>query len=87
MSSVGVKAFSFAYNTSLALRYLERVFIKFWWLCAFHIRRCDGNLTAGIPPAFMGVKNLVIILIGGINAHSNGPAILLLHPRALAHIP
>ena len=87
LSSVGVRAFSFAYDTFLALWYPERVFIKFWRLCAPYVGRCDGNLTAGIPPAFMGVKNRVIILIGGINTHSNGPAILLLHPRALAHIP
>ena len=58
MSSVGVKAFSFAYNTSLALRYLKRVFIVFWRLCALHIRRCDDNLTTRIPPAFIGGEKL-----------------------------
>ena len=87
LSSVGVRAFSFAYDTSLALRYPERVFIKFWRLYAPHIGWCDGNLMAGIPPAFMGAKNRAVTLIGGINIHSNGPLILLLHPRALAHIP
>ena len=81
------RAFSFAYDTFLALRYPEHVSIKFWWLCAPHVRRCDGNLTIGIPPAFMGAKNWAVTLIGSINAHSNGPVILLLHPRALAHIP
>ena len=87
LSSVGIRAFSFAYNTFMALRYPECVFIKFWWLCTPHFGRCDGNLTARIPPAFMGAKNRAITLIGVINTHSNGPAILLLHPRALAHIP
>ena len=87
LSYVGIRTFSFAYNTFLALQYPERVFIKFWRLCAPHIGRCNGNLTAGIPPAFMGTKNQAITLIGGINTHSNGPAILLLHPRALAYIP
>ena len=81
------RAFSFAYDTFLALRYPERVFIKFWRLCAPHVGRCDGNLIAGIPPAFIGVKNRAVTLIGGINTHSNWPVILLLHPRVLAHIP
>ena len=27
---------------------------------------------AGIPPAFIGAKNRVVTLIGGINTHSNG---------------
>ena len=87
LSSVGVRAFSFAYDTFLGLWYPERVFIKFWRLCAPHIGWCDGNLMAGIPPDFMGAKNRAITLIGGINTHSNWPVILLLHPRAFAHIP
>ena len=81
------KAFSLAYDTFLALRYPERVSIKFWWLCVLHVGWCDGNQTAGIPPAFMGTKNQAVTLIGGINTHSNGSIILLLHPRAFAHIP
>ena len=56
------RAFSFAQDTFLALRYPKRVFI-------------------------MGAKNRAVTLIGGINTHSKGPIILLLHPRALAHIP
>ena len=87
LSSISVRAFSFAYDTFLALRYLERVFIKFWWLCAPHVGRCDDNLTAGIPPVFMGAKNRAVTLIGGINTHSNQSVTLLLHPRVLTHIP
>ena len=81
------RAFSFAYDTFLAIQYPERVSIKFWWLYTPHVGRCDGNLTAGIPPAFMSAKNRAVTLIGSINTHSNGPVILLLHPIALAHIP
>ena len=51
------RAFSFAYDMFLMLRYPERVSIKFGQLCAPHVGRCDGNLTARIPPAFMGAKN------------------------------
>ena len=81
------KAFSLAYDTFLALRYPERVSIKFWWLCTPYVGRCDGNLTAGIPSAFIVAKNQAVTLIGSINTHSNGSVILLLHPRALTHIP
>ena len=57
--------------TFLALRYTEHVFIKFWWLCALHVGRRDGNPTVGVSPVFMGVKNCAVTLIGGINTHSN----------------
>ena len=81
------QGFSFTHDTSLALRYPTRVFIKFWRFCAPYVRWCDGNLMAGIPPAFMGVKNRAVTLIGGINTHWNWLASLLLHPSALVHIP
>ena len=71
----------------LRLRYPEHVSIKFWWLCVPHVGRCDGNQLAGIPPVFMGTKNQAVTLIGSINTHSNRSVILLLQPRALAHIP
>ena len=71
LSSVSVRAFLFAQDTFLALRYTERVFIKFWRLCAPHIGRRDGNPTVGISPVFTGVKNRAVTLIGGINTHSN----------------
>ena len=69
------------------LRYTGRVLIKFWWLCAPYVRRCDGNPTVGISLAFMGGKILVVILIGGINTHLNQSVSLLLHLRVLVHIP
>ena len=74
-------------SNSLALRYPERVSIKFWWLCVPHVGRCDGNQMAGIPPAFMGAKNRVVTSIRDINTHSNRSVILLSLPRAPAHIP
>ena len=71
LSSVSVRAFLFAQDTFLALWYTERVFIKFWQLCAPYIGRHDGNPTVGISPVFIGAKNYTVILIGGINTHSN----------------
>ena len=71
----------------LALRYTEQVFIKLWQLCDPHVGRRDGNPTVGISPVFMGGENRAVILIGGINTHSNQSITLLLHPRVLVHIP
>ena len=71
LSSVSVRAFLFAQDTFLALRYTERVFIKFWWFYAPHVGRRDGNPTKGISPVFTGAKNRAVILIGAINTHSN----------------
>ena len=65
------QGFSFAHDTSLALRYPAHVFIKFWWLCACHVGWRDGNPTVDISPVFMGAKNRAVTLIGGINTHSN----------------
>ena len=62
LSSVNIRA---AQDTFLALRYIERVFIKFWRLYAPHVGRCDGNLMVGISPVFTGVKNRAVALIGG----------------------
>ena len=87
LSFVSARAFSLVYDTFLALQYAECVLIKFWQLCAPHIRRRDGNLTVGISLAFMGGKIHAVILIGGINTHSNQSVSLLLHSRVLAHIP
>ena len=71
----------------LALRYPERVFIKFWWLHVPHVGQCDGNPMVGISLALIGAKNQAVTLVGGINTHSNGSVILLLLPKALVHIP
>ena len=71
LSFVSVRAFLFAQDTFLAFRYTERVFIKFWRLCAPHVGRHDGNPTVGISLVFTGAKNRAVILIGGINTHSN----------------
>ena len=64
-----------------------RVLIKFWPLYAPHVRWCDGNPMVEISLAFMGGKIHAVILIGGINTHSNQSVSLLLHSRVLAHIP
>ena len=71
LSSVSVRPFLFAQDTFLVLQYTERVFIKFWRLCAPHVGRRDGNPTVGISLVFTGAKNRAVILIGGINTHSN----------------
>ena len=63
-----------------------RVLIKFWRLCAPHVRWCDGNPTVGISLGFIGGKIRAVILIGGINTHLNQSVFLLLHLRVLAHI-
>ena len=57
LSSVSVRAFLFAQDTFLALRYTEQVFIKFWRLCAPYVGRRDGNPTVGISSVFIGTKN------------------------------
>ena len=66
---------------------IRGVLIKFWRLCAPHVRRCDGNPMVGISLAFMGGKIRAVILIGGINTYLNQSVSLLLHSRVLAHIP
>ena len=66
---------------------MGRVLIKFWRLCAPHIRWYDGNPTVGISLAFMGGKIRVVILIGGINTHLNQSIPLLLHSRVLGTYP
>ena len=65
LSSVNGRAFLFAQDTFLALRYTEWVFIKFWQLCAPHVGRRDGNPTVGISPVFTGTKNHAVTLIRG----------------------
>ena len=87
LTTVSVRAFSFAKGTFLALRYMGCVLIKLWRLCAPYIRRCDGNPTVGISLAFMGGKIHAVILIGGINTHSKQSVSLLLPARVLVHIP
>ena len=87
LSSISARAFSLVQGTFLALQYMERALIKLWWLYAPHVKRCDGNLTAGTSLAFMGGKTrTVFFLIGGINTHLNQSVSLLLHSRVLAHI-
>ena len=87
LSSISARAFSLVQGTFLALQYMERALIKLWGLYAPHVKRCDGNLTAGTSLAFMGGKTrTVFFLIGGINTHLNQSVSLLLHSRVLAHI-
>ena len=61
LSSISVRAFSLVQGTFLALRYTEHALIKFWRLCAPHIKWCDGNPTVGTSLAFMGKKTHTII--------------------------
>ena len=86
LSSISARAFSLVQGTFLTLRYTERILIKFWQLCAPHVRRCDSNPTVGTSLAFMGGKTRTVILIWGINTHLNQFVSLLLHLRVLAHI-
>ena len=65
LSSVSARVFSPDQGTLLALRYTERVLIKFWWLGASHVQRCDGNLTVGTSFDFMGGKTRTIIFNWG----------------------
>ena len=83
LSFVSARVFSPDRGTLLALRYMGRVLIKFWQLCAPYVRRCDDNPTVGTSLAFMGEKTRTV---RGINTHSNQSVSLLLHSRVLAHI-
>ena len=86
LSSISARVFSPDQGMLLALRYMERALIKFWWLGAPYVQRCDGNLTVGMSLTLWAGKPVQLFLIGGINTHLNQFASLLLHSRVLAHI-
>ena len=64
LSFVSARAFSLVQGTFLALWYAECILIKFWRLCAPHVRRCDGNPTVGVSLAFMGGKTRAVYFNG-----------------------
>ena len=64
LSFVSARAFSLVQGTFLALWYAECILIKFWRLCAPHVRWCDGNPTVGVSLAFMGGKTSAVYFNG-----------------------
>ena len=61
LSFISARAFSLVQGTFLVLRYTEHALIKFWRLCAPHVKWCDSNPTVGTSLAFMGGKTRTVI--------------------------
>ena len=61
LSFISARAFSLVQGTFLVLRYTEHALIKFWRLCAPHVKWCDSNPTVGTSLTFMGGKTCTVI--------------------------